>query len=142
MEYKIPPPSKSHHHCFANASSPRIHSLNSFLFAYNPQVSITTHTQVNNQGKKRRREKKKTPTRISQNPYLSSNLRYGFFAPPSLSISPAHSLQLIGFNFSAPRTRPRDTNTSETRVSTTMSCGRAVEVRRALLERTVCSWAE
>lgn len=50
MEYNIPsPPSKSHHHCFASTSSPRIHSLNSFLFVYNPQVSITTHPQSNKQ---------------------------------------------------------------------------------------------
>ena len=87
---------------------------------------------------------KRSPTRISQKPYRSSNRLYGFLAPPSLSISPAHSLQLIGFSFSAPRTSPRETTTSDTRVSTTMSCGRLadVEERRTLLDRTVCSCAE
>lgn len=74
---------------------------------------------------------------MSQNPYLSSNPRYGFLAPPSFSISPAHTLQLIGFGRSAPRTRPNETSRRAISVSTVMSRGSAAlgeEVRdRALL---------
>jgi hypothetical protein len=85
-------------------------------------------------------EIRKKLTRISQNPYRSSRLRYGLRAPPSRSISPAHSRQLTGLSFCALSTSPTETTRTEKRVSMIISCGRAVDAR--LLKRTVCSWAE
>lgn len=78
-------------------------------------------------------------TRTSQNPYFSSKPIYGFRAPPSRSISPAQSRQLIGLSFSAPSTIPIETMTTATSASMMISCGKA---SRVLLKRTVCSWAE
>lgn len=66
-------------------------------------------------------------TLTSQKLYRSSNRAYGFLVSPANSTSFAHSLQLTGFSFSAPKTRPVETITSATRASMTMSCGRAVE---------------
>lgn len=133
----------------------RIQSANSFRFALtieNQKISpaqspltrtptpsfplITSHITP----RKKERKKKIMLTLISQNPYRSSKNRYGFFAPPSLSISPAHTLQLTGLSFSAPRTSPTETTKRETRASITMSSGRAgdevvvvVDVKRTLL---------
>ena len=62
-------------------------------------------------------------TLISQNPYRSSRNKNGFLTPPWLSISPAQTLQLTGFNLSAPRTKPVDTTSTDTNASTTISAG-------------------
>lgn len=81
-----------------------------------------------------------------QNPGLSCNPRYGFFAPPSRSISPAHALQVTGLSLSAPRTRPMDTRTTDVRVSILMSSGMDVgddDVgAAALLLSAESSWTE
>jgi len=105
-------------------------------------LSLSRRHRQHNRGLCCKQKKKKGLTRISQNPYRSSNAKYGFCAPPSRSISPAQSRQLIGFNFSAPRTSPTETTSTARRVSTMMSCGRAEAEARTLLERTVCSCAE
>lgn len=61
---------------------------------------------------------------MSINPTRSSSPRNGF-TPPSLSILPAHELQLTGFNGSDPSTRPMHARNTEMRVSSLMSSGRA-----------------
>jgi chromate transporter len=56
-------------------------------------------------------------------PARSSKPLYGFAPPPSLSILPAQTFQLIGLRRSAPATRPRHTRTVDTIASTRMSSG-------------------
>lgn len=61
---------------------------------------------------------------MSINAGLSSRLRKGFPAPPSLSMLPAHTFQLIGFRGSAPMTRPKQIRKTDAMVSILMSRGR------------------
>jgi hypothetical protein len=96
---------------------------------------------------------------MSRNPVLVSNPAKGLapLAPAlpsraSLSMFPAHTLQLIGFNGSAPKTRPMHIKATATRDSIVMSRGRAVAMEdedevvdawEAMeLRREECSWAE
>ena len=67
------------------------------------------------------------PTLISTKPSLSSKPWNGPPPPLSLSVFPAHTLQLIGLSSSAPRTSPTQIKTTERTVSIEMSSGRAAE---------------
>lgn len=83
-------------------------------------------------------------TRISMKFTLSSNAWNGPAPPLSLSTCPAHTCQLIGFNCSAPHTRPTQTSTTETRVSRDISRGSTEELLSEVVAeyREACSWAE
>src|SRR5215471_10505639 len=84
-----------------------------------PSSNLAHPTHSKDQKKKRIKQ-----TLTSQNPVLSSRPRNGFPAPPSLSIPPAQTFQLIGLRLSDPKTRPTETKRTATRVSSVMSRGR------------------
>lgn len=71
----------------------------------------------------RKGKERKGHTLTSQNPSPSSYALKGLSWPPFSSIFPAHTLHVIGFNFSDPSTRPRVVMNTAASVSQMMSRG-------------------